>query len=415
MTGEEVNRLDLLCRVSQVFNSSLEIDVVLNRVIDEVIAATNAERGFLMLRAPDGETIFRVARGMDQQAVDAPEFEVSRSIAERVAAEGQPILTANVQEDKWLSEIASVEKIGLRSVMAVPLHLKGDVFGMIYVDSRIKTGIFSADDLDLLTAIASSAAIAIENARLYEMAVEKGRMEHELHVAREVQSSFIPHQTPHFPGWDFAASWQPAREVSGDFYDFIPLTEDQIGVVIADVSGKGMPAALFMALSRSTLRGSITPIFTPADCIVQANRLLCQDSANGMYVSLFYAHIEASGQITYVNAGHNPPMLYDAKREQLIELDKTGMVLGLFETSQYGQNTIQLDAGDFLLMYTDGVTEAVNTQMEEFGKQQLEAFLLENRNVEASEMILALEEALSDFSDAMPPFDDITAVLIRRT
>jgi len=148
----------------------------------------------------------------------------------------------------------------------VPLQLKGATRGVIYADNRLQAGIFTQADLELLSAIASSAAIAIENARLYQVAVEKGRMERELQVAREVQTSLIPRRTPDVDGWDFAARWKPALEVSGDFYDFIPA-DGRLGIVIADVSDKGMPAALFMALSRSIVRASVTPLHPPADAI----------------------------------------------------------------------------------------------------------------------------------------------------
>ncbi|NIO68862.1 MAG: GAF domain-containing protein, partial [Anaerolineae bacterium] len=227
------DRLALLYRLSQTFNSSLDLDEVLNRVMDEVIAATRAERGFVMLREADGRLIFRVARGMDRETIDDPQFQISRSVVERVAREGQPILTSDAQRDARFSMRQSVQSLGLRSILCVPLKIKEEVSGVVYVDNRLKIGIFTQADLELLSAIASSAAIAIENARLYQVAVEKGRMERELQVAREVQASLLPRETPQVPGWEFVARWQPAREVAGDYYDFIPLDGEQLGLVIA--------------------------------------------------------------------------------------------------------------------------------------------------------------------------------------
>ncbi len=421
MAQPSVDRLTLLSRISRTINSSLDLDEVLNRVIDEVIAATRAERGFLMLR--DGENlVFRAARGLDRQTIDEPEFQVSRGVVERVAREGRPLLTSNAQSDAWLGGRASVMGLGLRSILCVPLQLKASTLGVIYVDNRLQAGIFTESDLELLATIASSAAIAIDNARLYQVAVEKGRLERELQVAREVQVSLLPRETPQAAGWEFAARWLPAREVAGDFYDFIPLTlakaskpSQGLGIVIADVSDKGMPAALFMALSRSIVRASVTGANPPADSIAQANRLICADAANGMFVTLFYGQLDpATGELVYVNAGHNPPLLYRASREELSKLTNTGMALGFFDMAPLEQRTARLEAGDFCLLYTDGVTEAMDAQGREFGEERLRRVLLANRGASAGGMAEALEQALTTFTGATAPSDDITFVIARR-
>lgn len=414
MTQPSADRLALLYRVSQAFNSSLDLDQVLNRVMDEVIAATRAERGFLMLPDADGRLVFHAARGMDQQTIDTPEFQISRGVVERVAREGQPCLASNAQDDVWLSTRESVMLLGLRSILCVPLQLKGATLGIIYVDNRLQAGLFTPDDLELLTAIASSAAIAIENARLYQVAVEKGRMERELQVAREVQANFIPRETPRLPGWDFAAWWQPARQVSGDFYDFIPLGQQRLGLVIADVSDKGMPAALLMALTRSIVRASAGDDHPPVQCITLANRLVYADAANGMFVTLCYAQLDpTTGEITYVNAGHNPPLLYRVEQDDLIELERTGIALGVDEACVFEQRRIRLGPGDFIVLYTDGVTEAPDAHGQEFGKERLRRIISENRRAPMVEMIAALRHAIGSFGSTAP-FDDITVVMVKR-
>jgi sigma-B regulation protein RsbU (phosphoserine phosphatase) len=408
------DRLALLYRLSQTFNSSLDLDEVLNLVMDEIIAVTQAERGFVMLHEDDGELMFRVARGMDHRTIDDPQFQISRSVVERVAREGQPILTSDAQRDDRFSARRSVMALGLRSILCVPLKTKDQVSGVVYVDNRLQTGIFTDADLELLTAISSSAAIAIENARLYQVAVEKGRMERELQMAHEVQASFLPRETPQVPNWEFAASWQPAREVAGDFYDFIPLDEEQIGVVIADVSDKGMPAALFMALTRSMVRASVGRAPTPADAIAHANRLICADSTGGMFVTLFYAVVNpATREITYVNAGHNPPLLYRADQDELDHLARTGMALGVVEDTPFEQRTLHLDSGDFILLYTDGVTDATDAQMQDFGLERLERVVLDHRQAPVVEIIAALEQAIHDHAGSTAPFDDIAIVVTK--
>ena len=412
-------RLALLYHVSQTFTSSLDLDTVLNRVMDEVIAVTSAERGFVMLRDEDGSLAFRVARGMDHSMIDHPEFQISRGVVEQVAQEGQPMLTSDAQRDERWSKRLSVIGLGLRSILCVPLKSQDQVSGVIYVDNRLQAGIFVPDDLDLLASIASNAAIAIENARLYQVAVEQGRMERELQMAHGVQSSLLPHETPQLPGWEFEARWQPARTVSGDYYDFIPLDGGQLGLVIADVSDKGMPAAVFMALTRSTIRATAHHLPSPADAIAEANRLICADSADGMFVTLFYAMLDpTSGRLTYVNAGHNPPLLCRAgghgEAEQLEELRPTGMALGIVDDFPFEQLTVELQPGDSILLYTDGVPGATGEGQEQFGMDRLRRVVLEQQLAPVSGMVTALERSISDFTGGATQFDDIAILAVKR-
>lgn len=408
------DHLALLYRVSQTFNSSLDLDTVLNQVMDEVIAVTRAERGFLMLREADGRLVFRAARGMNQETIEAPEFQISRGVVERVARDGQPFLNADAQSDSQLASRQSVMMLGLRSILCVPLSLKGKAIGVIYVDSRLRAGIFGPEDRELLTAIATSAAIAIENARLYQLAVEKGRLERELQLARDVQTRLLPREIPSIKGWQLAAWWQPAREVAGDYYDFIPA-HGGLGVVIADVTDKGMAAALFMALTRSTVRASAAHSPSPAQCVARANHLIAADSTEAMFVTLVYAHLQpAAGEVTYVNAGHNPPYLYRAQNDGLTSLVRTGMALGVDEESKFDQATIQLGSGDFIFLYTDGVPDAINPQEERFGDDRLIDILRRHRRASVQEIIAALNAALRDHIGGGEPYDDVTVVVVKK-
>ena len=267
------DRLALLYHLTQAFSSSLDLDEVLNRVMDEVITAVRAERGFVMLvegepREGTGHKLaFKAARGIDQKTISEPRFQVSLSVVERVASQGEPVLASDAQTDDRFNIRHSVMFLGLRSILCVPLKVKDKVTGVIYVDNRLQAGIFIQADLELLNAIASSAAIAIENARLYQVAVEKGRMERELQMARKVQTSLLPPGIPVAPGWEFAARWKPARELGGDYYDFILCKDGRMGLVIADVTDKGMPAALFMASTHSIIRANLYHISSPAEII----------------------------------------------------------------------------------------------------------------------------------------------------
>jgi serine phosphatase RsbU (regulator of sigma subunit) len=412
---EPGRRFALLYDLSKTFNSSLNLDEVLNRVMDEVISTMGAERGFVALHTDQGELDFRSARGIEHTSINNPEFQVSRGVVEEVARSGEPVLTSDAQEDDRFRARRSVVDLGLRSIMCTPLSIKDIPTGVIYVDNRITAGIFSRDDLELLTAIASSAAIAIENARLYEVAVEKGRIERELQMAYRVQASLIPQEVPLMDGWEFAASWQPARTVSGDFYDFIPAGDGSLYFVIADVTDKGMPAALFMALSRSLVRASIDQSVTAAKAITKANHLICSDSSLSMPVTLFLAHLDPhSGKISYVNAGHHPPLFFQCKTKETTKLTRTGIFLGFEQDAIFHEKSIGLESGDLILFYTDGVLDAYNQQEEEFGMERFETLVKQNCDQPASALLTVIKEEISEFIGDVPQYDDLTLMAIRR-
>jgi sigma-B regulation protein RsbU (phosphoserine phosphatase) len=298
----------------------------------------------------------------------------------------------------------------------VPLQLKGRVTGLIYVDNRWQAGIFAQADLELLEAIAATAAIAIENARLYQLAVQQGRLERELQMAREVQARLMPRTTPQMAGWDFAAAWEPAREVAGDYYDFLTDNPDgSIGLVIADVTDKGMPAALFMALARSIVRTSAAAARSPAEAITHANRLICADSTDSMFVTLFYGRLDpATGDLTYVNAGHNPPLFYQAGTDDPTRLTRTGMALGIQVAAPFEERTVRLQAGDFVLLYTDGVTDALNADGQPYGEAALVQALAPQRHRSAAQILAGLDRSLREYVGNTQPFDDITLMLVKR-
>jgi serine phosphatase RsbU (regulator of sigma subunit) len=416
---QPTDRLALLYQLTQAFNSTLDLDEVLNRVMDEVIAATGAERGFVMLQEPERGLVFRVARGIDQTTIEDPQFEISRSVVERVASEGKPVLTSDAQLDERFNIRQSVLSLRLRSILCIPLVFKEKVTGVIYVDNRLQAGIFTQSDLELLNAIASSAAIAIENARLYQVAVEKGRIERELQMARRVQSSLLPSTTPKVAGWEFATLWKPAREVGGDYYDFIHCRNGQIGVVIGDVTDKGMPAALFMASTRSIFRASIYNASTAAEGVSVSNRLVCDESSDALFVTLFFVRFDPlTGEGTYVNAGHNPPLLCyhlaNTDQDEVAPLERTGIPIGVNRSSAYEQRNLHLNPGDFLVLYTDGVTEANNPLGEMLGIERLQKIVFHNRKKAAQQIVVGLVNAINEFIGDAPPFDDITVVVVKR-
>ncbi len=244
---------------------------------------------------------------------------------------------------------------------------------------------------------------------------EKERFTRELEIAQGIQQSFLPDSVPDIPGMELAVFSSPALEVGGDFYDFIPVGDDEWGLVIADVSGKGVPAALFMALSRTLIRVSATWKSSPASAITEANSLICRDSKASMFVTLFYLVIDSlKRQITYVNAGHNPPlMLTGGNLNNITLLKAEGIALGIIDDIDLDSVTVDLKKGDMVALYTDGVTEAMNKDGEEYGMERFTNVLKQNRDLDLSGVIDAIKASIKEFTKDTPQSDDITLILIR--
>jgi phosphoserine phosphatase RsbU/P len=414
MTDMSLERLETLYRVSQALASTLDLEAVLNIVMDQVITVTKAERGFLMLGDRPQDLRFHVARGIDQLLIDDAEFQVSRGILTRVAESAQPVVTSDAQHEDWLSGRQSVMALKLRSIMCAPLLFKGRMTGLVYVDNRMQAGIFQSADLELLQAVANTAAVAIENARLHEQALVQARLERELEVAKQVQASLIPQLAPAVAGFELGALWRSAYEVAGDFYDFVPRPDGEMGVVIGDVTDKGVAAAFFMVLSRTTLRASLASRAEAGGCLQQANRLLCSDAASGMFVTLFYVGLQpGSCRLVCVNAGHNPPLLLRCGEANAIRFPRPSLPLGIAEEAEYPSVVIEVEPGDVLLLYTDGVVDAENRQGDPFGVDRLRSALCQHAQLPAQALCVAIEQDVLDHAAGRPAIDDLTLVVVK--
>jgi serine phosphatase RsbU (regulator of sigma subunit) len=306
--------------------------------------------------------------------------------------------------------------------LAYPLSTKGEVLGTMIVD-------YSGPRQparrwrNILTGIAGQAAIAVESDRLLKEAAEQERMKQELDVARRIQTSFLPESCPSIPGWDVAAIWRSAREVAGDFYDFIPLPgagemapgQARTGLVIADVADKGVPAALFMALSRTLVRTMAADGRPPAAAIARANDLIVADARSSLFVTLFYAILESeSGAVTYLCAGHMPPLLVRAGGDPAEELRTEGIALGILPGFEFEERTAHLHPGDTIVLYTDGITDAANADGERFERERLIQVITAHRTQPAEELAQTINEAIVAFVGNAPQFDDFTLVVAKR-
>lgn len=406
--------LETLYEITRYLNSSLDLDEVLNYVMDRVVQVTRAERGFMMLVEEGSDLLrFQAARGMDQQDLDSPEFEVSTTIINEVALSQKPLLTSNAEYDPNLPDAQSIIRKGLRSILCVPILIRDRLIGLVYVDNRLRAGMFNSTHRDLLEAFASQAGFAIENARLYKVAVEKGRLQQELEMAHKIQRGLLPTTFDPLSGYEVAFDWQSAHEVAGDFYDCFSLNDHQMGVVIADVSDKGAAAAIFMAVASSKFRGNAFAANSPEEVIQFTNQMLLQDATNGMFVTVYYSIFEHDGYVQCVNAGHNYPILYRAKDHIIEFLPKGGHPLGWFENIPLQTHEYQLDRGDIMVFYTDGLTEAENTQRQAYGEDRLADTILQSANGTAETIKDRILESVQAFVGDTPQMDDITLVVVR--
>lgn len=302
---------------------------------------------------------------------------------------------------------------GLRFHASVPLTLDGLPVGIMNFATP-EWQFLTAVDLQLLSAAGKQVSTALERARLYDMVrIQKEQLERELEMARVVQASLIPEQLPEIPAFSLAASWSAARQVAGDFYDVIRLPNGRWGLVIADVADKGAPAALFMAMARSLLRSYAEEVSAPAQLVARLNRELCRQSSAGMFVTLFYALLDPrTSRLNYTLAGHNPPLLRRADGE-LSNLARNGMALGVQSEAAYSQAELFLKPGDCVVMYTDGLTEALDSQGHEFGLDRLQAALQSDPDT-AQTLLERLLADLAAFSGPVPPTDDITLCILHR-
>jgi len=295
-----------------------------------------------------------------------------------------------------------------------PLSIKGEVFGIMVTREANVPREFHAKRIELLTGVAQQAALAIQNERLKSELVKRERIDQEIQLARQIQETFLPNKLPKVKGWDLAVRWRTAREVGGDFYDAFLTKNRELGISIADVADKGLPAALYMTVTRTLIRATSQAIKSPAKVLERVNELLFMDSQNGMFVTAIYAVLDPiKGTLTYANAGHNLPLLLRNASGKIETLPKGGIAMGVVKNAAYEEFTIPLKPGDELLLYTDGVTDAFSTSGEAFSETRLKTSLKMAKRTTSNQVLEDIEHSIDEFRKGEPPSDDLTMLLLR--
>jgi sigma-B regulation protein RsbU (phosphoserine phosphatase) len=418
-----------LLQVAQAVVSLNDLDEILGTIIRIMPILVGVDRCFLYLWDPDKEAFcpyeeYGLSEDDEIEFWDS-EYPLHTSPLLDAARDQTRLLALPVAKTESLKDWLAKEALDEASenevlassyqlLLTVPLLIKNDIFGILLVQEAPGGLRFRARRLDIINGIAQQAALAVQNDRLQEEMVVRERLETEVQLARQIQQTFIPETLPPLSGWDVAARWRTARQVGGDFYDVMEFPGGRIGLFIADVADKGMPAALFMALTRTLVHAAVIETESPAEALRRVNNLLIPDTRQGMFVTAVYAVLYPdTGKLVYANAGHNPP-LWLAQDSKVERLTRTGMALGVIEGERIEERFIKLTKGDCLLFYTDGLNESFSPDGDIFGEERIIAALQAGKEKSAEHILQIIETDLDEFVGDEDQADDLTMLLLRR-
>lgn len=415
--GDERFRMlfDTIAEIS----STLTLEDVLVRVVDRSMELTGAERGILILPDEDGEGVPTVARGRGLGRLPLP-VQYSRGVASRVLSGGRPeYIQLDMPGEIILSQ--SVVNLGLRTLMCAPLTSNGEAIGALYVDSRSGDGReFDSADLRLFTALADQVAIAIENARLHEKAIENERLEARLQIATEIQQEALPPNRLALPGFDIYGISRPCEETGGDYFDYLDLGPDCSGLVVGDVTGHGLGAALYMLNARARLRSSLSWESDPSLVFAHLDRELEREMPSGKFMTLLVAMLDTSDRtVRCVSAGHEPPVLLRADREEFETLPGRGAVLAVGIGKGWGiSEPCSLGNGDVLVLATDGIPEARAPKVgdrprELWGETRFRETVRALRDEDAEAIVAGVLGAVDEFTAGGEAEDDLTLIVVK--
>jgi serine phosphatase RsbU (regulator of sigma subunit) len=427
-TDREITHLRALNRLSEHLNRCVDVRTLLAKVVETLVEAMGLKTAWAFLWKEAGPSTAISANALGHDFVLAAccglppglEQDDRRHLCEppdchcqRLLRSGQLVRAVNIVECTRLQYAFrhAGETEGLLFHATVPLIIEKRPVGLINIATE-EWEFLSSADLQFLSAAGSQVAVALERARLHDLAeTQRTRLEKELEMARAVQKSLLPTQLPTILGFTVAADWRPAREVAGDFYDFFSLPDGRWGIVLADVSGKGAPAALYMAMARSLIRSEAGRYSNPSAVLTEVNRRLLVESCNEMFVTIFYAIVDAAQRsLTYASAGHDPPFLRRASGS-VERLALGGLIMGVFEEVSFSDETLKLESGDMLVAHTDGLTDIVNQQDAAYGHTRL-ADTIHSAPAGAQDMLAHIFRDLMAFAGPVPQPDDITLLVL---
>jgi len=409
----DVRRLRSLLEVSKAMAAEIDLDALLEVILSHATEVMAAERSSLFIYEEATHTLTNQISGSLQRG--SVRVSLGVGIAGHVAKAQRLLNVPDAYADPRFNPAFDKETgFRTRSILCAPMVARnGRLMGVLQVLNKAGGGAFSAEDEELLLAFASHAAIAVDRAQLVEAFVEKERIEESLRLAHDIQLGMLPRSFPERPGVRSFARLLPARSVGGDLYDVVDLG-DRIFFVVGDVSGKGVPAALFMAVTKTLFRASAETERSPAAVLARVNRELSRDNERSMFVTAFVGCLDVEGrELQFSNAGHNPPYRVAAGGAISEVLGAHGMAMGILEEFPYTTETLKLAAGDGVFLFTDGVVEALNHRQQQFGAERLTSFLHANARGAPEQVVNGILAELTAFVGTTPQFDDIAVLSLQ--
>ncbi len=413
-TKKQIERDEQIYQLSTLVAGEFSLQEVLDKLAEAAVRIVGVKACSIRLLDEDsGDLKMRSTYGLSEEYRNKGVVSKSDPVV-KAAFEGEAVVLDDMRVDGRVKYKEATIKEGLVSQLTVAMQFKGSSIGVLRLYSP-RPKHFNEDDINLARAVASQCAVAITNARLYAEAIEGARMAEQMHLAGLIQRKMIPERPPRIPGLDIAASYTPCFDVGGDFYDFLKLSDNCIVVAIADVMGKGMPAALMMSCFRSAVRAYVD-LEGGGKAIKKItnklNKMICGECSGGEFITFFYAVINAEKRnITYCNCGHEPPVLI--RNGQIMDLEKGGLVLGVDPQAKYEIETIELKVGDSLLFYTDGLIDAVNFDNEWWGRENLLQTAKKFTAVSAEQMIKDILGYRRRFVGLARQIDDTSIIVVK--
>lgn len=412
-TETKQDLLRIICNVGIALLPHTSIEDTLRIIMESVFDAIPAERGFLFLKERE-DLKCKLALDSKKNELNMSNIKLSNSIIQKVMEECNSVISYDAMKDPRFKEKKSVMLRKIRSVMAVPLYATEEVLGMIYVDNPIDNK-FNQDNLMVLSTIASVASIKIENHNMLNKLFERKRIEEELKLAAEIQLKLQPSFSPTINGWDIAGKSIQCYAIGGDYYDFIEDNEsNKIIIALGDVSGKGIAAALLMSSLHTAVSIRAKVKDNLSKIISEINKYIFNNTPPNKFATLFYSELDYNNNIlNYCNAGNNPPLLIKQDGE-IIKLSTGGIPIGIDPDYIYLVDSIIFNKGDILVIYSDGITEAINEEEQEFGEMRLIDLILQNRNEKSLEIINKIYKAINNYSGSVSQQDDMTIIIIAK-
>ncbi len=408
-----IEELSILNDLGRAIGASVDSQEIMHTIIRRSLRAVDAEQGVITLVDTRTSQPMKTLVRTTVSSSEHEQFQINQALLGWMHLNKKPLLLNTPKSDERFQGVRWDDTI--QKLLCVPLIAKSELIGVLTVFNKRGGLVFSDEDQRLLAIIATQSSQVIENARLYEEEKALQKMQEEVRLASKIQSELLPKSVPTVQGYQIAGQSIPAQVVGGDYFDFIPIDDGRLAICLGDVTGKGLPASLLMANLQATLRGQSFVCQSPKECLIRSNKLLYHSTSPEKFATLFYAHLDTKKHVlSYSNAGHDFPFLF-TEAPSPHRLKSGGIMLGAFEDFTFDEETVPLQPGDVLVITSDGVSEAMNSNLEQFGEERLQNVIQENRNASADQIIEKIVLAVRAHAKDHPQSDDMTMIALRRT